>query len=318
MKVSSASLAPSGWPPAGGARASAIDGRAGALTLLLCSLWGLQQVSLKAVGDQASPMLMVALRSGIALLLLAAWMRWQRQPLSRRHWPAGALAGGLFALEYLLVALALARTQAAHVVVFLYSSPLFAALWLHLLQPAERLNRRAWVGIGTALVGMAVAFLGGGGAAPGGEGFGRALVGDALALLAGLAMGATTVTIRCSRLATAPASETLCYQLLAALLCLLPAAALTGQLHWQGGATVWAHLAFQGVVVSFASFLAWFWLLTRYPASQLGAFTFLTPLFGVLFGAVLLGEQLTHAFLAGSLLVLAGVVLVSRSRSGRA
>jgi drug/metabolite transporter (DMT)-like permease len=289
--------------------AGPLDARAGGLMLLLCCLWGLQQVSLKAVAEQASPMLMIALRSGIALLLLGALMRWRGEVLDRRRWRAGAVAGSLFALEFLLVAAALQLTQASHVVVFLYTSPLFTALGLHVCLPAERLGGRGWAGIGLAFGGIALAFLEGG-AAQGG----RALLGDLLAVMAGLAMGATTVTIRCTRLADAPATETLFYQLLGAFLLLLPAAWLTGQWRFEPTAIVWAHLGFQSVVVSFASFLAWFWLLRRYLASRLGAFTFLTPLFGVLLGAWLLDERLQASFVCGAALVLAGIAVVSRAR----
>jgi drug/metabolite transporter (DMT)-like permease len=287
--------------------AGPLDARAGGVMLLLCCLWGLQQVSLKAVAGQASPMLMIALRSGIALLLLVGLMRWRGEALDRRRWAAGAVAGSLFALEFLLVAMALQLTQASHVVVFLYTSPLFTALGLHWRLPAERLNARRWVGIALAFGGIAWAFLEGGAARDG-----WALLGDGLAVLAGLAMGATTVTIRCTRLAAAPATETLLYQLLGAFLLLLPGAWFTGQWRFEPTATVWAHLGFQSLVVSFASFLAWFWLLRRYLASRLGAFTFLTPLFGLLLGVWLLGEALAPSFVAGSLLVLAGVGLVSR------
>jgi len=290
--------------------AGPLDARAGGIMLLLCCLWGLQQVSLKAVAGQASPMLMIALRSGIALLLLAGLMRWRGESLDRRRWAAGTVAGSLFGLEFLLVALALQLTQASHVVVFLYTSPLFTALGLHAGLPAERLDAKRWAGITLAFGGIALAFLEGGAARDG-----RALLGDLLAVLAGLAMGATTVTIRCTRLAAAPATETLFYQLLGAFVLLLPGAFLSGQGRFESTATVWAHLGFQSLVVSFASFLTWFWLLRRYLASRLGAFTFLTPLFGVLLGVWLLDEALAPSFLAGSLLVLAGIALVSRRQA---
>ena len=65
------------------------------------------------------------------------------------------------------------------------------------------------------------------------------------------------------------------------------------------------------VIVSFLSFLVWFWLLRQYMASRLGVFSFLTPLFGILLGAWLLNEPIEPNFALGALLVLAGIVLVS-------
>jgi drug/metabolite transporter (DMT)-like permease len=289
--------------------AGPLDARAGGLMLVLCFVWGLQQVSLKAIADQVSPMLMVALRSGIALALLVALMRWRGEVAPRRRWRAGALAGALFGLEFLLVAEALRLTQASHVVIFLYTAPLFAALGLHARLPAERLGGRQWLGIGLAFGGIALAFLGG---IDSSASEAWALLGDLLALTAGMAWGATTVTLRCSSLAGAPATETLLYQLLGAVLLLLPGAWWTGQWRFEPSAAAWAHLGFQSLVVSFASFLTWCWLLRRYLASRLGAFAFLTPVLGVLLGVWLLGEALSPSFVAGSLLVLAGIALVSR------
>lgn len=285
-----------------------VDGRATGAMVLLCLLWSLQQISLKAVADQASPMLMMALRSLIALLLLAALMAWRGEAPQRMRWRAGMLVGTLFGLEFLLVGAALGLTQASHVVVFLYTAPIFAALGLQARLPAERLGAVQWLGTGLAFCGIALAFLGGHGGPSGGAA--RMWVGDLLALLAGATWGATTVAIRCSKLASAPVTETLLYQLLGAFVLLLPAAWLAGDWRFAHTPGVWLHLGFQGVVVSFASFLAWFWLLGRYRASQLGVFSFLTPLFGVLLGVWLLGEALEPRFVAGGGLVLAGIAIV--------
>lgn len=285
---------------------------------LLCVVWALQQISLKAVSAQAAPMLMVALRSGLALALLLALMHlrgeapWKRRGTGAlRRWKPGLVAGALFALEFVLVALALRLTLASHVVVFLYTAPVFAALGLQRWLPAERLAPLQWGGIALAFGGVALSFAGGGAASGEDAARGAALLGDALALLAGAAWGATTVTLRCSALAHAPATETLAYQLLCAAVLLMPAAWLTGQWHFEPVAAAWMHLAFQSLVVSFASFLAWFWLLRHYLASRLGVFSFLTPLSGVLLGAVLLDEALEPRFVAGSAGVLAGIALVS-------
>jgi drug/metabolite transporter (DMT)-like permease len=307
----------------------ALDVRAVAVMSLLCFTSALQQISLKAVSDQISPMLMVALRSLVAALLLGGLMAWRRERLDRSLWGAGAVVGSLFALEFLLVAEAVRLTAATHVVVFLYTAPLFAVLGLHLLRPEERLVRRQWIGVALAFCGTALAFLGGNEGQmvhevhEGQEGLAgqppasAAWLGDALALLAGLAWGATTITIRNTRLTQAPATETLLYQLVGAVVWLLPMVGLTGQWQFEPTLRVWAHLGFHSVVVAFAGFLTWFWLMRRYLASRLGVFSFLTPLLGVVLGSWLLGESLAPTFVMGSVLVLAGIVLASRPGGGR-
>lgn len=287
-----------------------LDARATGTMVLLCALWSLQQISLKAAIDHASPLLMVALRSGIALALLMLLMRHRGDRLGPGRWKPGMVVGALFALEFLLATEALRHTGASHVIVFLYTAPLFSALGLHLRLPAERLGPQQALGMAVAFGGLALAFLGGDGLAATASGR-QVLLGDLLALLAGMAWGATTVALRCTSLATAPATETLFYQLLGAFALLLPTAWLTGQWRFDPMMATWAHLGFQGVAVSFASFLVWFWLLRHYLASRLGVLAFLTPVFGVVLGAVLLGERLEPPFLAGSGLILVGIALVT-------
>lgn len=290
----------------------ALDGRAVGLMAVLCLVWSLQQISLKAVADAVSPMLMVGVRSGLAALLVAALMRWRGEglQLGAGRWRPGLVVGALFALEYVLVAEALRYTHASHVVVFLYTAPIFAALGLHGKLPAERLHWLQWAGIGIAFAGIAVAFVGrgAGGAGVTDEGV---ILGDLLSLLAGAAWGATTVTIRCTGLSSAPSTETLLYQLAGAFVLLVPAALVLGQSRFEPTPAAWAHLAFQSVIVSFASFLVWVWLLRRYLASRLGVLSFMTPVFGIVLGIWLLDEPLETSFIAGSALVLGGILLVS-------
>jgi drug/metabolite transporter (DMT)-like permease len=195
-------------------------------------------------------------------------------------------------------------------VVFLYTAPIFAALGLHRRLPAERLQALQWAGIALAFSGIVMAFFGRHQSLPAGTAS-NMLWGDFLGLLAGMAWGATTVAVRCSRLASLPATQTLLYQLVGAFVLLLLAATGLGQTAFRPTPLAWSNLAFQALVVSFASFPVWFWLLRHYLASQLGVFSFLTPLFGVVFGIWILDEPLEAGFLGGAPLVLAGIVLVS-------
>ncbi|HAE65365.1 MAG TPA: EamA family transporter, partial [Acinetobacter johnsonii] len=227
----------------------------------------------------------------------------------RDYLPAGILVGLLFAAEFFLVAQALRFTSAAHTVVLLYTAPIFVALGLHWKLPSERLSLIQWLGIACAFFGIVIAFL----FRPAGSqaAASSALWGDVLALLAGVLWAATTIAVRLTKLAEAPATQTLFYQLFIAFLVLFPAAFFMGQatIHWS--VLSLTSLLFHTVVVSFASYLIWFWLLKKYLASQLGVFSFLTPIFGMCFGVVLLNEQLELNFLVGTCFVLMGVVAVS-------
>ncbi len=296
----------------------ALDGQAIGLMLMLCLVWGLQQVVLKATAADIAPIFQIALRSGVAAVLVGLVMvaRGERMRIVDGTWRAGLLVGALFGFEFLLVGEGLRHTSASHMVVFLYTAPIFAALGLHWKLPSERLGVAQWLGIALAFGGLAIAFFGRNSGAPS-SASSNVLWGDFLGLLAGAAWGATTVVIRCTKLAAAPATQTLLYQLVAAFVLLLIASIGTGQAHFNPTPAVWASLLFHSVVVSFASFLLWFWLLRKYLASRLGVFSFMTPLFGVVLGAWLLQEPLEASFLVGAVPVLIGIVLVSGRRPRR-
>jgi drug/metabolite transporter (DMT)-like permease len=290
-----------------------LDARAAVIMLVLCIIWGLQQSLLKLAAGDIAPIMMIALRSGISAVLVGLFMlsKRERVNLADSNWRPGVLVGVLFALEFLLVGEGIRHTTASHAVVFLYTAPIFAALGLHWMIPAERLNTVQWLGIACAFGGLALAFLGGDASQAKLGTADNMLLGDIMALLGGMSWAATTVVVRCSGLAKASASQTLMYQLLGAFMLLLLAAFALGQTTIHPTPLMWSSLLFQALVVSFASFLVWFWLLRHYLASQLGVFSFMTPLFGVGFGVWLLQEPLEPRFVGGALLVLVGVMMVS-------
>ncbi len=283
--------------------------------VVLCLIWGLAQVNLKMAAADISPLMQIALRSGVAAVLVILLMFTRREGLSIQDgiWRPGLLVAGLFALEFFLIGEGLRYTSASHMTVLLYTAPIFAALGLHLLMPSERLTRVQWFGIGLAFTGVAIAFLLRPNHTQQKLDAADLLYGDLLALGAGVAWAATTVAVRCSRLAQVSAAQTLLYQLVGAFLLLTAAAFLLEQTAIQFTPLAWGSLIFQSLVVCFASYLAWFWLLKHYSASQLGVFSFLTPIFGVALGVGLLGEQLELSFMIGAALVVSGIILVSAS-----
>lgn len=295
-----------------------LDVRATGLMLLLCVTWGFQQIFLKITAPDITPLFQIALRSCLSAVLV--WLVMRRQGV-RLAWNdgtvgAGVLVGTLFALEFLLIGESLRYTSASHTVVFLYTAPIFVALGLHWKVPAERLNLIQWCGVLLAFAGIGATFLGREGAnvTPANP---NMLLGDALGVLAGLSWGATTVAVRLSPLARAPATKTLFYQLVAGGILLTLAAAGLDQLHVRFTPLVITSLAFHTIVVTFASFLIWFWLLRHYLAARLSVLSFLTPLCGVGFGVWLLDEPLDASFVIGGALVCAGIVLVSGKDWGR-
>lgn len=290
----------------------ALDTLATSVMLLLCVCWGFQQIAIKLVAADISPIMQVGLRSAFAALVLGAvvWRAEGSRALRDGTLGAGVLVGLLFGFEFLAIAQGLVYTTASHMSVFLYTAPIFTALGLHWRVPEERMAPLQWLGVAVAFGGIAVAFLGNG-QPQAANTASNMLLGDALGLLGGLLWGATTVAIRRTALSEAAPSKTLFYQMAIAALVLLVYAAATGNAGIRYTPAAMLSVAFQSVVVALSSYLAWFWLLRRYLASRLSILSFMTPLFGVSFGVLILDEPLDGAFVVGALMVLAGISLVS-------
>jgi drug/metabolite transporter (DMT)-like permease len=289
----------------------ALDERAIGVMLLLTALWGFQQVTVKWIAADVSLVMQAALRSIIATVLLVAWARLRDLRLFDRDgtlW-AGIAAGILFAGEFVFIYGGLAYTNASRMSVFIYLTPPLTALGLHFFVASERLTPRQWVGVLIAFAGIVLAFA---------DGFSAQLgtyLGDLCGLIAAVLWASTTVVIRATRLAAATATKTLFYQLGVSAVALPLASWLMGEKGIENvSALVVASLAYQGAIVAFASYLAWFWLLTRYLAAPLSVLSFLTPMFGVLSGVVFLSEPVSATFLVAALLVGAGIVLVNLRR----
>ncbi len=284
-----------------------LDARALSLVVALCVIWGFQQVALKGVAASISPVLQLGLRFAGAAVFFGIWvlLREGRRAFSDGTLPSGLLLGTMFSLEFILAGEALEHTTAAHAVVFLYTAPIFTALGLQFV-PEERLSGWQWGGICLAFIGIAIAFFG----------FGdrpaiELLIGDSLALLGGASWGISNVVLRRGRVGGAATAKTVFYQVATAAVLLTGFAAATGQTRIDYNTLVILSLIFQTLIIAIASYLVWFWLLRRYLISRLMLLSLLTPLFGVMFGAVLLGDPIDLRFGIGAVFVLLGVVIVN-------
>jgi drug/metabolite transporter (DMT)-like permease len=288
-----------------------VDAAAIVLVVALCAVWGLSQTVLKVISAEIPPLLQSGIRSAGAGALVLGWALATGERLFERDGTLvqGLACGLLFAFEFVALFHSVRLGSASHTVVFLYMAPFFVALGTHLLVPGERLDRRQLAGLVTAFAGIAVASLDALGLADAGE-----LAGDALALLAAFFWGATTVLVKAGRLARINPSKTLFYQLSVASL-LLPVLSLATGESWaiRPSLLVLLGMGFQIVVISWLSYRAWLMLVRHYPAGRLSAFTFLTPLFGMLAGGVLLHERISTRFGLAVLFVSAGIYLVNRS-----
>lgn len=292
-------------------RKSSLDSTGIATMIVLCAIWGFQQVAIKAAINDIPPIWQSGMRSIVAAILVGVglWLvksRWHRGLLL-----PGILAGVLFSLEFGLLYVALRYTDAARASLLLYTSPFVVAIGAHFFISGERLSLLGWLGVGLAFIGTATMMKSGFTTSPSSDN--QQWLGDILALGGGIAWGMTTLLVRLSKLTTAPPSQTLFYQLwVSGVLLCFTAWCLEGNFSMPLTTLAWVSMGFQILVIASLSYLAWFVLITRYAVTKLSVFGFLTPLFGSIYGVIFLDEVIGLNHFIALLLIILGIIIVNR------
>jgi drug/metabolite transporter (DMT)-like permease len=222
-------------------------------------------------------------------------------------WKPGVIAGLMFGIEFVLIFQGLRFTPASRAVVFLYTAPFFVALGSYQVL-GERLGGTQWLGLAISFAGVALAI-----GVPQPNVDSHVLLGD-LMIVGGAALwAATTLVAKGTRLRFAAPEKALGYQVATSIPILGLAAWLFGETipHTPSPLSL-GLMAFQAIWVVGTTFTLWFALVKTYSASKLSAFTFITPLFGVVGSYFIMHDTLNLTFGAAAVLVIAGLFLVNR------
>lgn len=271
-------------------------------------LLAFNQVVVKVANAGLQPAFFAGLRSVGAVVCVGLWLWWRGIPL---RFPNGALVAGIiagvcFAAEFLFLFIALDLTTVARSGIMFYSMPLWMAVIAHFVLPDDRVTPTKALGLLLALGGVAVALLGRGADSEG------SLWGDLAGIGGAIGWAVTALMAKASPLRHARPEVQLWIQVLVSGPILILAAPLFGPLIRDlEPIHLWA-LAFQIVVVVSAGFIFWLWLLSIYPASGVASFSFLSPVFSVLLGWLILGEEIRPVIVVALVLVAAGILLINR------
>lgn len=291
-------------------RKDAID-LAGATGLVVfATVLAFNQVVIKVTNAGFGPVFAAGLRSALALGVLGLWLVVRRKKVTgirQTIWP-GLLLGGLFTVEFIFLFIALDLTTVSRVSILFYSMPIWLAVIAHFTLPGETLSWRRTVGLALAMVGVIWALFD-----PQSRQAGS-LLGDVLALLSAFAWAGIALTVRLTRVSELVPEGQLFWQLSVSTVGLLVVAPLFGDLLREPIALHIVGLGFQAVFVASLGFLFWLRLMTIYPASDIAAFSFLSPVLAVGMGWLLLDDPVGPGFLGAMCLVAVGIVLINRRR----
>jgi drug/metabolite transporter (DMT)-like permease len=278
----------------------------GAATILTLSvIWGLNPIVFKTALAEVGPQSLSGIRCAIGCLCILAYAWVTKRAIFRVDGTEilGLLLGLIYVAQHFALFESLRWITLSHSAVFLYTAPLVVAFGTTFLSRNERLRPLQWMGLFLAFLGVVGEFS---------RGWGVSYpAGDAMALLAALLWAASTLLIKGTQLSRIEPVKTVFYQTAtAAIICPFAAWAQGEGAPTGLSVSTYAALIWQGVGIVGVTYAIWIWLLGRYPAAQLSAFGFVTPLTGVAVATLFVGEPLTDNLVVAAALVIAGLVLV--------
>jgi drug/metabolite transporter (DMT)-like permease len=273
--------------------------------VLLAAIWGASFLFNRITAPAIGPVLTAELRTLIAGIALAAYFALSGYDVEWRRWWRHYLVVGIFssALPFLLWAYAALSVTAGVLSVLNATSPMWGALCGALLL-RERMSRRRVVGLAVGIAGVALV------TSPA-EGTTLHYPAVAAALAAAFSYGLIATYIRrwagnVPSRGMAAGSQFAAGILLIPLIPLSPPALVPAPL-------IVASILALGLLCGAVAYLLYFRLIADIGATGALTVTYLIPLFGVLWGALFLGETITLPMLAGGVLVVLGTVLVLRT-----
>lgn len=283
------------------------------LTLLISVLWGANIVALKIALAVFPPLWGAFWRMGIGMVVTGLWAKFSRIRLRPAPEEYGGLAllGILCFIQISLLNISVNWTSAAYAVVLINCHPIFTNLLAHYFIPGNRLSWTRVLGLAIAVAGISFIFLG----KPEARWAPHPYWGNLIAVVSSFFVGVRSIATKriVQRIET---TRAIFWTLVLAVPMFLVAALLfepplVAPLAWRPVAAI----LYQGVVVAGFCFMLWTRLLRDYPPGVLSVLAFPTPLFGVLFSAVVFSEALPPSFLIGAGAVFAGILIVTtRSR----
>ncbi|MCJ7784602.1 MAG: DMT family transporter [Desulfobacterales bacterium] len=289
-----------------------LDLKAVVILIIVTLLWGFNHPAIKISNQGVSPIFASTLRSIVASICGLIYCLRKGEKIFHKDVTLfhGVMVGLLFGVEFACIYFGLLYTDAARSVLFVYLSPFVVAIGAHFFLKGDRLTFLKILGLVLAFTGIFVVFGGRPKTAKAGMYFG-----DILQIAAGVLWGATTLYIKKFMAKKVEPINTFFYQLFFSIpILLVVSIILEPKWIYKVDPYVVGSLFYQSVIIAFITYFVWFKLIHGYSVSRLSAFTFLTPIFGVLFGVFFLHEELTVSLMIGLPLVSAGIFLVNWRR----
>ena len=289
-----------------------VDYLAASFLIIFSILLGLNQVMVKLVNEGMHPVFQVALRSTFAIfpILIYCYILKKKIIINNGSLIPGIIAGILFAIEFIFLFTALDYSTVTRVSLIFYTMPVWLTLAAHFLIENDKLNLNKILGLIIALVGLFLAVY----EPTTGYDISQ-FYGDAYSLLASLCWAIIAIMLKTTRLSNATPETQLLYQLVVSGIILLPLSMQLNDYVRNIDLDLILIFSFQVIVIMCMGFIGWLWIMSRYSASSTSSFAFLTPIFGVLFGWLIMDAPINEQIYLSLFFTCLGIYLINKRGS---
>ena len=286
-----------------------IDGLAATFLIIFAILLGLNQVLVKLVNVGMHPVFQVALRSTLAIIpiLLFCYFTKKKIIFNDGSLIPGLISGVLFAIEFILLFTALDYSTVTRVSLIFYTMPVWLTLSAHFLIDDDKLSRKKIIGLTLAIFGLILAIY-----EPNEKYSSKQFFGDLYTLLASFCWAAIAIMLKISRLKKSIPETQLLYQLIVSGVILLPISFLFNDYIRDINLSLILIFVFQVIVIMCLGFIGWLWVMSKYSASGTNSFMFLTPIFGVLFGWLIMNDNINLQIYLSLFLTCLGIYVINQ------
>lgn len=280
-----------------------------AFALMFAVLWGGNSVSIKIGLQGVPPLALAGFRFLLALAAVTVWSISQRVSIRPNRGELGPLflLGIAFVMQIITLNVGTHFTTGARSTIMINFFPFFTALFAHFWVPGDRLSFLKVAGIGLAFCGVFITFV------PAFQLDSYSyLVGDLFVLISASLLGLRTVVTKRLIQSIHP-YRLLIWLMIFSLPCFFGSSLiLEDQSSYAFTPVVIAAILYQGLIVGAFCFVGWTSILKKHSPSKLVVFAFATPISGIIFSHLLLGDELGLSLIAGAVLIASGIYLVNK------
>lgn len=281
------------------------------LAILTSALWGATPVAIKYSVGQVPPILVAAIRFALAALFMLVWCRFEHSPLRlRSHQISTVTIGGLLLFAQIsLFNWGVAHSNASHSSVLINTFVIWVVLIEHFILRTDLLSIRKAMGLGLAMMGgLLLTATSKSGEASWTE---PTLLGDSMLLASAVLLGIKIVFTKHAVKNIEPGTYVFWHDVIGVVCFLIYSFKFEDFPTEPISMSTILGLLYQGVMVAGLCFAIQARLLRKHGASRISVFSCSTPVFGILFATLFVGDSLSPWLFAAGTCVAAGILIVT-------